>query len=119
MLPRSKIANASGPRNTPVNLQRASNGTASSTGEVLPVWSQLGGVYFAEIITTGGREFTAAMQVVPLLNAIVKLPYDSVTSTLTQRDRIAFDGKSYNIDAIFNENTNNEKIVCWTTVQQQ
>jgi len=62
---------------------------------------------------TTGREFQAAMTVQPLLNAILELPYDGITSTITPRDRVRLNGRLQNIAAVFNENENNEKIILW------
>ncbi|NBW09970.1 MAG: hypothetical protein EBR82_18285 [Caulobacteraceae bacterium] len=109
---KSSLQNAAGNRNNYVTVERASNGAPNGSYEVPPVFTQ---VYqgFSETVYTSGREFMMAMQVQPMLNAIMKLPYDENSAQITARDRINDGGVTMNIDAVFNEGTNNEKIVLW------
>ncbi len=108
----SKLYNAAGKRNNYLTIERATDATANSTGEVLPEFSVLC-KRFASVKPTNGREFTAAMTVQPMLQSILELPYDSVTSTITPRDRVVMGERTLNIGAVFNENQNNEKIILW------
>lgn len=112
MLQRSKLHNAAGPRNNYITIERAADGEADSTGQVLPVFTRLCQRWCSARIT-GGREFTAALAVQPILQSIQELPYDSVTKTITPRDRMNDDGRILNIAAVFNEGENNEKIILW------
>lgn len=112
MLPRSKIANAAGLRNNYVTVERASDADANTTGEVLPEWTLLCGRWSSTRITSG-REFQAAMTVQPMLRAIQELPYDTVTATISPRDRVKDGDRVLNIDAVFNDGENNEKIILW------
>lgn len=112
MLPRSKITNAAGVRNNEVTIQVATDGEPNSMGEVKPVYLT-SYKRWCETALTSGREFTAAMSIQPMLNAIIKLPHDSVTKSITPRDRIVDGGKVFNIAEVVNEGTNNEKMVLW------
>lgn len=112
MMLKSKIANAAGARNNYVTIERATDAAANSTGEVLPEWTVLCQRWAGSQIT-GGREFTAAMSVQPMLQSIMELPYDTVTKTITPRDRFNDDGRILNINAVFNQGENNEKIILW------
>jgi hypothetical protein len=58
-----------------------------------------------------GREFQAAMTTQPINRIVIELPYDSVTSTITPRDRIMDGASIQNIEAAWNELGNNEKII--------
>lgn len=109
---KSKLHNGAGSRNNYVTVQRAIDAPANDVNEVLPEFVDLGD-YFVGSKPTYGREFQAAMQTQPMLKAILELPYDSVTSTITPRDRIVDNGRIMNIELIFNENENNEKIIVW------
>lgn len=111
---KSKIPNAAGNRNNYVTVERASDADANTTGEVLPEWTLLCGRWVGAKIT-GGREFTAAMTTIPNLSSIQEMPYDTVTKTITPRDRINDDGRILNIAAVFNEGENNEKMILWLT----
>lgn len=113
MLPKSKIGNAAGQRNTFVVVEQATNAAPNDHYEVLPDFSFLCD-RFAEAVPTTGREFQAAMATQPLLNSILKLPYDSITATITPRDRVKIGERILNIASVFNEGENNEKIVVWT-----
>ena len=108
----SKLRNAAGRRRTWVTVEQASDDVANATGEVLPQWTTLCSRW-AEAAFTSGREFQAAMQVVPMLNGILKLRYDSLTKTITSRDRIKIGERVLNLSAVFNENEANETIVLW------
>jgi hypothetical protein len=110
---KSKLHNAAGPRNNYVTIQRATDSAVNVDHEVLPTFTTLC-KRFAGSKIMGGREFLLAMEVQPLLNSIIELPYDSVTRTITPRDRIIDDGRTLNIDRAFNEGENNEKIIIWT-----
>lgn len=112
MLKTSPLYNGAGKRNTYVVIQQAADGTADTTGQVLPVFTTICSRWAAMKPTTG-REFQAAMTAQPLLNAILELPYDNVTSTITPRDRVTLNGRHLNIAAVFNESENNEKIILW------
>lgn len=107
-----KLKQAAGRRDAFVTIETASDGTATDTGEVVPEWSILCSRW-AEIAVSSGREFQQAMQTVPQLTAIVKLPYDSKTATITQRDRIRLKTRTINIAAVWNEKEANQQIVLW------
>jgi head-tail adaptor len=112
MLKKSPLANAAGKRNNFVTIERATDADANDVNEVLPEWSILCQRFAASKPTTGA-EFNAAMTVQPMLKAILELPYDSATATITPRDRIKDGARSLNIAAVFNEGENNEKIILW------
>lgn len=109
---RGKLDNGAGKRNTRVTIEKASDKAANSSYEVTPTWTTLC-ERWAEMAITSGREFQAALQVVPQLMGIVKLPYDTRTKTITSRDRITIGDRTLNIAGIWNENETNEKIVVW------
>lgn len=109
---KSALVNGAGKRNTRVEVQRATSGEANTAGEVLPEFNTFC-ARFAEVAASGGREFQAALQTVPMLQEIVKLHYDGKTSTITARDRIVIGSRTLNIAAVFNEAEANEKIVIW------
>lgn len=112
MLPKSKMVNAAGPRNNYVTVLRVSDQSANAIGEVLPQYTKLCDRFVAAKITTGS-EFLAAMQIQPMLKSILELPYDSVTKTIRPRDRVLDEGRIQNIDNVFNQGENNEKIILW------
>lgn len=112
MLKKSPLVNAAGSRNNWVTIERASDADANSTGEVLPEWTELCGRWAGSQITSG-RELTAAMSVQPMLQSIMELPYDPVTMTIKPRDRVNDDGRLLNINAVFNQGENNEKMILW------
>ena len=93
-------------------VERATDALKDSIGSVQPSFNTLCR-RFAELTVTNGREFQAALQTVPLLQAILKLPYDEKTETITARDRIKIGSRVLNIAAIWNEGENNERIVVW------
>lgn len=109
---KKRLANGAGKRNNYVTVMKASDSKPNASGEVIPVWSTLC-ERFAEAVFSSGREFVAALQVQPLLQGIIKLPFDPLTKTITARDRIVSDGKILNIVAVYNENGDNEKMVLW------
>jgi hypothetical protein len=112
MLPKSKIANAAGPRNNYIQVYRVSDSDANAIGEVLPQYTKLCDRFVSAKIT-GGTEFLAAMQQQPKLTCILELPYDSVTKTIRSRDQIRDEGRIQHIDRATNQGENNEKIVLW------
>lgn len=109
---KSKLPNAAGNRNNYVKIERCTDGDINTVFETPPSFSLLC-ERFAGTKITGGREFLAAMEVQPLLNSILELPYDSVTKTITPRDRIVFGERTLNIGSAFNEGDNNEKMILW------
>jgi SPP1 family predicted phage head-tail adaptor len=109
---KKKLPNGAGKRNNYVTVQVATDAAPNASGEVLPVWSTLCSRW-AETVFSSGREFLAAMQVTPLLQGVIKLPYDALTKTITARHRIVDDGRIFNIAACWNENEDNEKMVLW------
>lgn len=110
------LKTGAGRMNRLVVIQSASDATPNASGEVIPIYTDLC-VRWAEMVTNSGREFVAAMQVVASLQCILKIRYDSVTRTITERDRIQIRSatmyRTLSIVAIFNENENNERIVMW------
>lgn len=115
---KGKLSNGAGKRDTFVTVQRATDAPVNDVNEVLPEWSDLGD-YFAGEKPTYGREVQIAMQTRPMLKAIMELPYDSVTATITPRDRIIANGKTLNIDAVFNKDGANESIVVFLIEEVQ
>lgn len=107
-----KLRTGAGKRTAFVLIEQAGNATANAVGEVLPEFTPLCRRW-AEVAFTSGREFQAAMQIVPMLNGILKLPYDAKTATITSRDRVKISGRIVNISSVFNENEAREKIVLW------
>jgi SPP1 family predicted phage head-tail adaptor len=112
MLKKSPLHNAVGSRNNFVTIQRATNSGENDNYETLPDFNDLCS-RFAGSKVTKGAEFMAALQVQPNLQAIYELPFDSVTKTITPRDRVTIDDRILNIAAAFNEGENNEKIILW------
>lgn len=112
MVLKMSMSNAAGLRRRAVTIQIATDGPANSMGEVIPVYLT-SYTRFASASLTSGREFIAAMSVQPMLNAIIKLPYDSKTAKISPRDRIVDGDKVYNISEVSNEGLANEKIVLW------
>ena len=98
--------------NNKVQIQKATDASPNSVSEVLPVYTT---TYprWASIQPTSGREFMAAMQVLPTLNSIVVMQWDSKTSQISARDRIVIKDRTLNIAAVFNEGEDNHFIVLW------
>jgi len=110
---RSKLENGAGKKNRKVFIDICTNGEASESGEVAPVY-EYRTWRWAEMVSSSGREITAAMQAVPMVNAILKVGYDSFTKGITARDRLRIGSdRILNIAGVFNENETNEKIVLW------
>ena len=102
-----------GRRNRLVTIQMCSNSDpAAISGEVTPVYTNTT-TRWVEMVSTAGREFLAAMQVMPMVTAIVKMRYDAFTKTITSRDRLTIGSRILNIASIANENENNETLVFW------
>ena len=112
MLKRSPLGAAAGARNNEVTIQIATDGEPNSMGEVKPVYLTSYPRWVEEAVTSG-REFVAAMSVQPMLNAIVKLPYDDRTKFIKPTDRLCDHGKIFNISEVKNENNANEKMALW------
>ncbi len=106
------LKNGAGKRTVYLTVEQATDAEPNAAGEVLPEFNRLC-ERWAEVAVSNGREFIAAMQTVPMLQALLKLPYDSKTALITTRDRIKIGSRTLNLASIFNENEANEKIVLW------
>jgi SPP1 family predicted phage head-tail adaptor len=68
---------------------------------------------WAMVSPTSGREFQAAMQVVPILQSIVRMRSDSQTRAITPRMRITIDSRVLNIAAVYDETNERREVVLW------
>jgi SPP1 family predicted phage head-tail adaptor len=62
-------------------------------------------------MSKSGREFIAAKTMQPELDSMLELPFDSVTSQITPRDRVLMNGRILNVAAAYDPTNNREKIV--------
>lgn len=106
-----KLANGAGKKTCLVTIQRARDGVPNADYDVPPAFNPLCPALYAEIVPQGGREFVSAMQVWGKIEGIAKVGYDSLTSTISTRDRIVIGDRILNIVSVYNENETNEKIV--------
>lgn len=103
---------AAGAMNKRVRIMRASNGAATGSGAVTPVYAELCHPW-AEIAPYAGREFQAALTTVPLLQSIVKIRWNATSKTITARDRVVLGDRTLEIAAVFNEGEKNRRMVLW------
>lgn len=112
---KSTLRTGAGRRRTLVTVEIATDAAPNDSNEVLPEYLTSFN-RFAEEMITSGREFQQAMQVVEMLQGIVKLPYDSKTATITARDRVKIGGRVLNLASPpINEGGRNEIMILWVT----
>lgn len=79
-----------------VQIERATTGAQDATGSVSLAWASLG-AFWAEIRPLAGRELYAAQQVQADLTHSIRLRGNSITTTITARDRIKFGSRVFEI----------------------
>jgi SPP1 family predicted phage head-tail adaptor len=68
---------------------------------------------WAQIAPTSGREFQAAMQVIPIIQSIVRLRSDNLTRALTSKSRLKIGTRILNVAAIYDETNERREVVLW------
>jgi SPP1 family predicted phage head-tail adaptor len=68
---------------------------------------------WAQIAPTSGREFQAAMQVIPIIQSIVRVRSDNLTRAMTSKSRIKIGERILNIAAIYDETNERREVVLW------
>lgn len=81
-----------------ITLQRKS-ATQNSYGEEVAAWADLATVW-AEVVPSAGREAFVAQQFAGFINATFRVRWSSLTRSITDLDRISFDGRIYNITEV-------------------
>ena len=114
-----RLKNAAGKRGTLVTIQTATDATRTASGDVNPQYLTEFSRYVEEMITSG-REFQQAMQVVAMLQGILRLPFDDKTAAISARDRVAVNGRVLNLAAPpINDGGRNETIILWVAEVEQ
>lgn len=104
-------------KNQRVTLQRLSAGTNNAFGEPVPAsWSTLS-TRFASILSKGFKEQWRAGQQIIDATHLVELWFDSVTSTLTDNDRIVWRDRVLQILLVADERNQRREllVVCRET----
>lgn len=109
---KSKLQNGAGARNTWVVVEYVTELADSTTGEISRQWNTYCERWAEELITSG-REFVAAFQVQPILQGILKLPYDDRTKGITPKMRLTIGTRVLNFAGVWDEGGAHEKIVLW------
>lgn len=68
---------------------------------------------FGAIEPSAGREFVAAMQVVPELRGIIRLRSDSLTRAITPAMRLTYGDRTFDIEAVYDETESRREVVIW------
>lgn len=101
-----------GQRNVLCVVEQASDDEPNGMEEVLPKFKKLCDRW-AKVSQSGGREFVEALVAVPLLNLILRLPYDEKTKQITTRDRIVNGCDVYNIVRAVDEDLQHKEMLLW------
>lgn len=109
---KSKVYNGAGSRSSIATIEYLTELADSTTGEIARQWNVFCERYAEEMITSG-REFMAAFSVQPILQGILKLPYDERTKLITPKMRLRIDGRVLNFAGVWDEGGTHEKIVLW------
>jgi len=83
--------------------------TANSYGEPIETFSTFC-IRWAEMIAVTGREVFTGSQEVNDYPVVFKLRYDDTTKSITEKMRISYDSKYYDIEAVVNYNDLNKEI---------
>lgn len=102
------------PKQKRVGIQRI-NGTADAAGHIDLTsddsWTTVG-KRWAQIITRGGKENYRFNEVKADVVALVEMRSDSLTRSVTSRDRLTLGSRILDIDAAYDMNEAREKVVC-------
>lgn len=112
---------SAGRRRTRVVVEVATDAAANDAGEVHPEYlPENSFIRYAEEMLTSGREFVQAMQVIALLQGVIKLPYDSATAAITARDRVKIGSRVLNLAAPpINDGGQNRTMILWVVEPEQ
>ena len=89
-----------GQRNAAVQFQRNAAGRSALGGKAAENWQDLGAARLAKVLYGSGAERRAAAGEQAVQAATFRLLADSVTGTVTVRDRISFDGLHWDITSV-------------------
>lgn len=92
-----------------ITMERAVQVTTD--GSTVTTWQTIGVVWGA-VEPIRGREALIAGGTLAEMDTRIPLRYNSLTATLTARDRLLYDGVSYNIYSIAEKNTAHREIEC-------
>jgi SPP1 family predicted phage head-tail adaptor len=92
-----------------VTLQRATPVTVD--GSTVTTWVTFGTAW-GGVEPIRGREALAGGGILAEMDTRIPLRYNSVTATLTERDRLQHGGVSYNIYSIAEKNTAHRELEC-------
>lgn len=109
---KSKLQNGAGARNTWVVVEDEKILPDPTTHEAIRSYHTYCERWAEELITSG-REFVAAFQVQPILQGILKLPYDDRTKGITPKMRLRIGTRVLNFAGVWDEGGAHEKIVLW------
>ena len=96
---------------TRLTIQQATEST-NDVHEVELTW----GTYakrWAKLAPSSGMEFHAALQTVPMLQAIVRMRSDELTRAITPKMRLLVGTRTLNIAAIYDETNERREVVLW------
>lgn len=85
----------------------------NDAGEKVPTWATVE-TRWGSIEPLQGRERSAAQQVTPNVSHRIRLRYGS---TVTAKDRIAYGGRTFEIDAVLNTREGNRQLELLCTEQ--
>lgn len=84
-----------------ITLQRATITQDSGSGENVETWATLGpGSIFASRRRASARETLAAAEIAGEVSDVFEIRYDSSWADLDVRDRLVFEGRTYNIASV-------------------
>lgn len=86
--------------------------TQNDIGEPVETWTTYA-TRWAKLEPSAGREFVAAMQVVPELRGIIKLRSDSLTRAITPAMRLTYGDRTFDIEAVYDETESRREVVIW------
>lgn len=89
--------------------------TVNTMSESVPSYTELHCRRKCEIVPTSGREFVAAMAVVPELSVMLKFRSDPKTRAITPKMRVVSGNRTWNIAAAYDESTTRQEVVLWCT----
>ncbi len=92
-------------------VQKATE-TANDVHEIEYSWSRYCDRW-AMVAPSSGREFQAALQTVPMLQAIVRMRSDETTRAITPKHRLKIGERILNIAAVYDETNERREMVLW------
>ena len=88
--------------------------TTSDTGDVIQSWAEFATVW-AEVTPLRGREYWASKQITSEITGKIKIRY---LNGITQKMRVKFDSRIFNIEAVLNPNEKNIETILLVSEQK-